>query len=294
MLKSMTAYGRSCVSIPLGCFTVEIQSVNRKFLEMTILHPKELKYFDPEIRKQVSHSVFRGHVTIHLTVFLEKESLVKVRPNLALAHQIKTAWSQILSELKLKDKQEAHIQLLLAQEGLFLYEDEFKKEEVADVLKQAITLALEQLMDMKVKEGLNLQRDIENRLKILQQAMQVIALEAPHATERYRQKLSERLEQILPGTIENEERILREIALFAEKIDISEEITRFHSHLEQFQALLVTPKECIGKTLEFLVQELNREANTIGSKTNSLVVTKEIIEIKSELEKVKEQLQNVE
>lgn len=293
MLKSMTAFGRSSISSNLGRFVVEIQSVNKKHLEVNVIMPKELTRFDPDIKNWIAAQVSRGTIIVRLVASFERETPLVVKPNISLARQIKNAWDKIAEELFLDRGFE--LSMLANEQGILLFDEDIRDEQkYRDILKQAVEEALENLVEMKVREGAILQSDIGGRVQNLLEAIGRITLKTPGATERYRQKLKERLEEVLPGHVENEERILREITLFAEKIDISEEITRFKSHLKQFEDLLNVEKDGVGKTLEFLVQELNREVNTIGSKASDVEVTKNVIEIKSELEKIREQIQNIE
>lgn len=293
MLKSMTAFGRACVSSSLGRFSAEIQSVNRKHLEIVTNLPAELIRFDTDIKKWIAAQVARGNVSIRITACFENESPLIVTPNIPLARQIKAAWDKIAEELRLD--QGFKLSMLAKEQGVLLYDEDLKEEEkYRAILKEVIDSALIHLVEMKISEGKVLQGDIAGRLQAMREPMEQISVKAPGATEKYRQKLKSRLEEILPGLIENEERILREISVFAEKIDISEEITRFNSHLLQFEDLLNKDSRGVGKTLEFLIQELNREINTIGSKASDVEITKNVIGIKSELEKVREQIQNIE
>lgn len=289
----MTAYGRSSVNSSLGQFTVEIQTVNRKYLELNLFLSKELMRFENEIRKWISAKIFRGSVSIKIVAKYAKESPLVVTPNIPLARQIKSAWDKIVEDLDLK--RGFDLNLLSREQGILIYEENIgNEEEFLETLRQVVDGAVEETIKMKLKEGIALQADISNRLTVLRTAIDKIASKAPTAPEKYRQKLLARLEELLPGHIENEDRVLREIALFTDKIDISEEITRFNSHLSQFEGLLAQDESTIGKTLDFLIQELNREVNTIGSKASDLDVTKNVIEIKSELEKIREQVQNIE
>lgn len=295
MLKSMTAYGRFSFSSKLGRFTAEIQSVNRKYLEINVYLPPELLRFEGEVKKWVSDRVGRGQVNVRLTAIFEAETPVVVAPNLPLARQIKKAWDAIANDLGVSGEQSFKLSMLTNQEGILLFNtDIVNEDEYRAGLKAAVDGALAPFIQMKDREGEILAEDIESRLSKLQTWIDVIATKAPGATIKYRQKLVERIEELLPGVVENEDRILREIGMYAEKIDVEEEITRFNSHLKQLRNLLLTSSESIGKTLEFLIQELNREINTIGSKSSDVDVSRLVIDVKSELERIREQIQNVE
>ena len=294
MLKSMTAYGRGVLTAPLGQFVVEIQSVKRKHLEIQVSLPRELAQFDIELKKWLGLVVARGQVAVKVSAAFQGPVPFVVRPNLSLARQLKDAWDQIAQELQL-DENAFSLALLRGTEDLLSFEENRAEEEhYRQLLKQSFEMALKSFTQMKEQEGAVLQNDILGRLEKMRISLSSIEVKAPHATSRHREKLIARLEEILPGRIENEERILREIALFAEKIDITEEITRFKCHLTHAEELIHSGERSVGKTLEFLVQELNREANTIGSKSSELEIARAVIDIKSELERIREQIQNIE
>lgn len=294
MLKSMTAYGRSSKKVDEGHIVVEIQSVNRKHLEIAVVLPKELELFDIEIKKWISTLVHRGNVSVKISASFESKVPFLVQPNLPLAKQIRDAWDKIAKHLKVNDYV-FDLSLLANVEDILIidenreYEDLYRK-----YLKESVDAALKNFMHMKVQEGALLQTDINNRLIKIHQTMQMIEERTPYASQKYREKLIARLEEIIPGQIENEERILREVAVFAEKIDITEEITRFFCHLTRFEELMLSETQTIGKTLEFILQELSREINTIGNKSSDLDIARFVIDIKSELERIREQIQNIE
>lgn len=294
MLKSMTAYGRGVFTAPIGQFTVEIQSVNRKHLDIQVLLPRELGLFEMDIKKWLSAAVARGQISVKVFVTYQGQALFNVRPNLPLARQLKEAWVQIADDLQV-DSGGFNLSLLRGTTDLFLFEESREGEEnYRKALKEAFDQAFKGFLQMKGQEGAVLQKDMAARLSKLQKEIKLIESKTSDATNRHREKLIARLEELLPGKIENEERILREVALYAEKIDIAEEIVRFNCHLKHFDELFNSNEPSIGKTLEFIVQELNREANTIGSKSSEIEISRSTIEIKSELERIREQIQNIE
>lgn len=295
MLKSMTAYGRSSIKVDVGHIVIEIQSVNRKHLEIAVVLPKELELFDIEIKKWISALVHRGSVAVKVIASFESKVPFIVQPNLPLAKQIKEAWDKIAQHLHLQDE-EFNLSLLASVPDILIIEENYEYEELyRQHLKAAVEVALKGFMQMKIKEGALLQIDLNNRLIHIHKTMQNIEKRTPYASQKYRDKLMARLEELAPGHVENEERILREVALFAEKIDITEEITRFFCHLTRFEELMLsTDTHAIGKTLEFILQELSREINTIGSKSSDMEIARLVIDIKSELERIREQIQNIE
>ena len=290
----MTAYGRASLETKVGHFVVEIQSVNRKFLEVNVLLPKELNQFDIELKKWLMPHLARGQVSVKVSVTFEGAVPFIIRPNIPLARQLRAAWDEIRTELGLNDEN-FHLNLLKDVQGLLSYEENLDEEEkYREVLKETLEVALKGFMQMKTQEGAVLQTDFLQRLAKIRELLTTVEGKAPDATRKYRDKLVTRLEEILPGHVENEERILREIAVFAEKIDITEELTRFNCHLTHFEELMESNSLSVGKTIEFVLQELNREINTIGSKSSDLDIARAVIDIKSELERIREQIQNIE
>lgn len=292
MLKSMTAYGRACLETPLGRFNAEIQSVNRKHLEINIFLPQELTRFESDLRKLLGTVISRGQVTLKVSAYFEQGTPIVIKANLPLARQAKKAWETIAADLGLKE--EFKLAMLANEPGVLIHEEELQDEEqYLELLKEVVNQALSNFMTMREIEGKALQQDIAERIVNLKNWIEKIVVRSPGATERYRQKLTERLKEVCSGAVENEERVLREVAVYAERIDIAEEATRFRSHLNQVEELLKSDVP-IGKTFEFLLQELNREINTIGSKASDVEVTRLVVEIKSELERIREQIQNIE
>lgn len=296
MLKSMTAYSRSILVVPQGRFVVELQSVNRKFLEVNTFLPKSLIRFDSDIKKWIGQKVHRGQINARVSVVFDQVESTKVKPNIALARQIKAAWEQIADQLALPVSQFS-LEMLQGEEGLLLYEEELQSDEpIKESLNLLFAQALAQLVDMKTREGQALQDDISLRLSKLKGLIDVISHKAPVAVKKYREKLHQKMQDaLLALTIrEDDERLMKEVYLFADKADIAEEITRFMSHLSQLNLMLCCEEEGMGKTIEFLIQELNREINTIGSKSSDAEIAGLVIEVKRELERIREQLQNVE
>lgn len=290
----MTAYGRASVNTKVGHFIIEIQSLNRKFLEVNVMLPRELGQFDIELKKWLMPHLARGQVTVKVNVTFEGAVPFIVKPNLPLARQLKSAWDEIISELNLKE-QEFTLSLFEEEKGLLSYEENHAEEEnYRKALKETLEVALRGFLQMKFQEGAVLEADIIERLKIIRESLKIIETKKPFATNKYREKLIARLDEIAPGFIENEQRVLREIAIFAERVDIAEEITRFHCHLTHFEELIHSDAISVGKTIEFVLQELNREINTMGSKSSDLEISRAVIDIKSELERIREQIQNIE
>lgn len=293
----MTAYGRSGLVSDKGKFSVEIQSVNRKHLEINVVLPKELLRFDADVRRWVASFVARGQVNVKISASFDRFSPLVVMPNLALAKEVKKSWEAIAKEFGIALSAEALLPILASDKDLLLYEEDIQDEEaIRQTLEGIVLEALRHFVVMKEREGAFLYEDIAARFARIGTIIKEIGPLAPGATEKYRQRLVERLKDVLLSSIDDE-RVMREVCIYAEKIDITEEITRFESHLQQVNKMLHAKQlenQGIGKTLEFIVQELNREINTIGSKSSDIEISRRVIEIKSELERIREQIQNIE
>lgn len=294
MLKSMTAYGRHSVVTEFGRFTVEIQSLNRKHLEINIFLPRDFSRFETYVRNLIGQHIHRGQVNVKVTIAITKDAAVTVTPNLPLLKQYKSAWDILQKELSLTSDDSAFFSLLSKESGIFLNEENLTHEiDIEAGLKVAVEKALGELTEMKLHEGKTLQQDFERRLDFLRTSIKTIAARVPGSTQKYRQKLLERIQEVAESS-ELDDRLIKEVAIYAEKVDVTEEIVRFQSHLDQLDKIIRSETESVGKTLEFLIQELHREINTVASKSSDVEISKIVIDCKSELEKMREQVQNIE
>jgi uncharacterized protein (TIGR00255 family) len=294
MLVSMTGFGRAVCEASFGRIVAEIQSVNRKYLEIFLSLPKELNRFDPEIRKWVGEHISRGQVSVRLFLSPSEEALNQLMPDPALLKRMKKSWAKLAKACGTSEKEIDLPFLLQHMPTLSQGELGGGEEEHLATLKECITEALKGVVGMKRREGQSLAIDISQRLNELERIVRQIEMAAPDTVAKQRQKLRDRIQEVLvPGT-ELDERLLREIALFAERVDIAEEITRFASHIGQFREILQAKNGQVGRKLDFLVQEMGREINTIGSKSADAAISRLIVDGKSELEKVREQIQNIE
>jgi len=282
----MTAYSRAVSSEVDGQkWTVEIHSINRKTLDINLYLPRDLLFLDVEIRKLIQDTLQRGQVTVKVSHEKEKSGAA-----LPLMKKIKSGWEKTAKELGYS-KETITLSFLLAQMDQISSGELGTK--VQNELKKTVGSALTGLIKMKEVEGKALAADLLKRVKTLKDNVHSMEKLGARAPETYREKLLERIETILKEPLEDE-RILREVAIFAEKADITEEITRLKSHLSQFADLLKTKGESIGRTLDFLIQEILREINTVSSKSAELPLTQLAISSKAELEKIREQVQNIE
>lgn len=287
MIKSMTAFGCASVESPLGQWRVEVHSVNRKMLDIAIHIPKELLRFDIEIRQRIAQTIYRGQITVRIQPPLEGSDPAFIE---RLHHQ-KLFWDKAALALGRDPHLEVSLtflvnQLSLAPKNSFLHAD----SEIKEAIQRGLEQALIELQQMKEVEGRALLRDIEQRLHLIAQSCDKVSKRCDEALIKYRLKLEEKLKELPLHSSDIETRILQEIIMLTEKRDITEELTRLYSHLEQFKTHLHS-NESVGRTLDFLTQELNREVNTIASKCS---MTEEVIYIKSEIEKIREQVQNIE
>lgn len=288
MLSSMTGFGRAVIDAPFGRLTVEIQSVNRKYLEVFVSLPKEFSRFEQQVRKWVGDAVSRGQVAVRVFLIPNVSVIEGLLPDPTILKGLKKGWEKIAKELGTDPKE---ITLAFMMEHLPVQPKQAEAEEDTH-LKACIEEALEGLLKMKKAEGKALEKDLSSRLKSLEAMIGKIEDFAPDATQKMRQKLSERMAEVFKPGIESEERLVREVALFAERADIAEEITRFKSHVLQFREAL--KGSLVGRKMDFLIQEMGREVNTIGSKSMEAKISHLVVEMKSELEKIREQVQNLE
>jgi len=287
-LKSMTAYGSGSHASSIGTIQVEIQSLNRKSLDVRVYCASELKRFEVMIQKRAAHWVARGQLTVKIHTIYDKKSPVSVQPNLPLARQIKHAGDQIAEELLNQDPNFV-TRLLSRYDNLLVFTEDWVDESAyAEALITGFDLAADELLKMKCVEGAHLAEDISPRISFLKESIENIEHACSGTVEKRKAKLLEVMD-----AAKEDEALLREVAFYADKVDIQEEITRFRSHLQQFHHTLEEGGS-VGKKLEFIVQELFRETSTIAAKSPEIDVKQLTIEIRVELERIREQIQNIE
>ena len=278
MLRSMSGFGR----FTCGRLTVEIQSVNRKYLEIFVSLPKEFSRFEIDVRKWVSDATPRGQVSVR--VFLTPDQGIQgLLPTPAHLKALKKGWEKVARGAGV-DPKEVTLAFLMPYLAM---EQELAGDEDGSSLRRCVEGALQGLIAMKTTEGKALGQDLAKRLKELEKQLGMIDTYAPHAVLKMKQRLLEKLYDAA-----GDERLLKEVALFAERVDISEEITRLRSHMAQFKDFLKGTG--VGRKMDFLIQEMGREVNTIGSKSMEAKISHLVVEMKSELEKMREQVQNLE
>lgn len=288
-MKSMTAYGRAIVDTMLGRWTVEISSVNRKTFDMQISMPRHLLRLEFCLRKWLSPLVQRGQVNVRAT--LQKPSDVVLDADVSRLRKAKKMWDEIAREVGYEPKLAIDFKFLMDQTLEFTEEQEQILEEG---LKAAAMQAAQEWQSMREKEGIALKADLLKRIVLLKESLEKVIQLYPRAIEEYRTKLKARIEEVSHDTIGDEERIMREVVILADKLDVSEEMTRIQSHLGQFAHVSDETKQAVGRTMDFLIQELHREINTLGAKSSDLEIIRLTLEMKGELEKIREQVQNIE
>ncbi|MGB1874706.1 MAG: YicC/YloC family endoribonuclease [Akkermansiaceae bacterium] len=291
-MHSMTGFGRAEHATKNTVARVEASSVNRKQGEVVIQLPRAHAELEASLRKDVMERLSRGRV--HVSIQIEKPDGVTgaMRINTSLARALETAFGQ-LSEAIDREVKPSSADFLRVSDILQFDDETVNTDHALEAIKPALETALDQMIAMRAQEGKHLQDDIEARIATLEAAAGEIATHAPSVLLRHRENLHRRLtESGLEINLEDE-RIIKEIALFADRCDITEEITRLGSHFEKFRSLLAAD-EPVGRPLDFLCQELNREFNTIGSKANDATLAQLIVHAKTELEKIREQVQNIE
>jgi len=289
----MTGYGRAECQKDDYTYLAEIRSVNNRFIEINTRLPKAHMDLEQPLKKLIKSYCSRGSINLSISIGNSNENTGEweVKPNLPLAAQYVTALQQIRDSLKLEGK--------IDLKSIISIRDIVKIEPLAtdpanhELILNIATEALDSLQKMRKEEGINLQKDLEQRIDAIENHAAEIESWHPEVVKEYQNKLKERIKSLNEGMESDETRIAQETALLADRCDITEEITRLKSHLNQFRNFVNT-NEPIGRKLEFITQEINREVNTVGSKSSSIKISNRVIEIKSELEKIREQVQNIE
>jgi uncharacterized protein (TIGR00255 family) len=293
-MKSMTGYGRGECARDGFKVTVELSSVNRKQGEISVVLPRDLEVLEAQIRDVVNRSISRGRLTARVSVHTaDGRTSAKVRINEPLARAYVRELSRLGKELKLAGP--VTLDMLARAPGVFETDEEMAEaEDFWPAVEKALLAALTMLLKMREREGAHLAKDLAGRIAVMRKTTAQVQKRAPEVQARYREQLVQRVTAAgvqAPGV--DDERLLKEIVYFADRSDISEELTRLQSHFQQFNDCL-NSTEPVGRTLDFLAQEMNREVNTVGSKANDSLISRAVVTLKTELEKFREQAQNVE
>lgn len=291
----MTGYGRGEAARDGFKVTVELSSVNRKQTDITVNLPRNLEPLEARIRDEINRRIARGRLVARIALHAaDADSAGRVRLNTTLARAYAKDFQRLAKEVKLPDAAVTLDLLLRAPGVLQTAEEVADAEDFWPAVEEALRQALATLCKMREREGAHLAKDLRTRMAVIHKAVDRIQQRAPEVQARYRDNLRERVKSAgldLPGV--DDERLLREVVYFADRSDIAEELTRLQSHFQQFGDCLKA-KEPVGRTLDFLSQEMNREINTIGAKANDALLSREVVIVKAELERFREQTQNVE
>jgi uncharacterized protein (TIGR00255 family) len=293
-MKSMTGYGRGECARDGFKITVELGAVNRRQSEVSVNLPRELEMLEAPARDAINARIARGRVTARIAVHAaEGKMSAQMHINRRLAQAYALELAKLAKELKIAGG--VTLDQIVRAPGVFQSDEELvEADTIWPVVEKALHQALAALVKMREREGAHLSVDLTARISIMRKSVEKIRKQAPLTAENYRKQL---LERIKSAGIENiapdDERLLKEVVLFADRSDISEELTRLQSHFQQFEDCRKS-SDPVGRTLDFLAQEMNREINTIGSKANDAVISREVVTLKAELERFREQAQNVE
>ena len=292
MVKSMTGFGRCEVSEGDRKMTVEMKSVNHRYLDVNIKMPKKLNFFESAIRSFLKTYLQRGKVDLFITCEDLSEAKGSLKYNRELAAEYLKYLSQMAEEFGLENDVKAGA-LSRYPEVLVMEEAQDNEEELWKLLEQALKGACTQMVETRTKEGENLKNDLTDKLDEMLGHVAFIEERSPGIVLEYRKKLEEKVHELLSDAQIEESRLATEVTIFADKICVDEELVRLRSHIEHTKAVL-QEKDSVGRKLDFIAQEMNREANTILSKTTDIEVSGHAIEQKTEIEKVREQIQNIE
>ncbi len=291
-MLSMTGYGKGESQRGGLNVSVEIKSVNHRYADLTVKLPRSFQPCERDLRKQVGQLLKRGKIDVYVNYEMTGEALAIPQLNRELAEAYRNLFVDMQKELGLGGSISA--ELIAGQKDVVqIREAELDETLLGECLMESLHAALAQLLAMRCTEGEETRKDIENHLDVAEQLLGEITERAPQVSFEWQEKLKERLNRLAQGIEWDSQRVAQEIAIFADRCDISEELARFKSHLVQFRALF-NDEEPVGRKMDFLVQELNREVNTMGSKSNDAGLTMSVVALKSELEKIREQVQNIE
>ena len=293
MIRSMTGYGKQNLSVEGREYQIEIKSVNHRYLDINVKIPKAISYLEETIKKEISNKIKRGKIDVFVSFENNSEEGRKIEINKQLAK----LYIEQLKELAQEEKIESNIEVMdIAKipDVLTIKVDE-ENSKIKDEIKQVTQGAVTRILEMKNIEGEKISQDLLQRIRNIQSKIVEISAKSTGLIEEYVVKLEKRVKELLKNDEVDKTRLAQEVVIYADKCSIEEEITRLKSHIFQFENLISNNQdEAIGKKLDFIIQEMNRETNTIGSKANNLEITNGVIDIKTEIEDIREQVQNIE
>ena len=292
MIKSMTGYGKSEQTIDSLNVTVEIKSVNHRYFEFSARVPREYGFLEEKLKKYCNSLITRGKVECYVSVEDLEEREMEVNVNETLAAGYVKALKELSERFGLKDDISA-VTLSRYPDVITLHKASEDEERIWNAVKTVAETAVSKFIEMRETEGSKLRGDILSRADYIIECVEFIEGRSPETVREYNEKLKQRMKELLGDAAVDEQRLLNEAAIYADKIAVDEETVRLRSHISQLREFM-NSSEAIGRKLDFLVQEINREANTIGSKAQDVDIAKKVIAIKAEVEKIREQVQNLE
>ena len=292
MLKSMTGYGRASLEEEGLELTFELKSVNNRYLDTSVRLPRAFLYLEEKIKKEIARHTTRGKIDAFLTVNVLEDNMTQVTVNYPLFESYLKAFREVQERYGLRDDI-AVSAITKLPDVVGTRNDGDNEEKMTALLLKVMSEALEAYDKMRAAEGEKLYEDLSSKLDRIEEIKNKINELSPESVKAYEQRLRKRIEELLENTSIDENRLLTEVAIFADKVAVDEEITRLGSHIAQFRGIM-SANAPAGRKLDFLTQELNREINTIGSKCSELEITRLVVEAKSEIEKIREQIQNLE
>ena len=292
MIKSMTGYGKSEQTIDSLNVTVEIKSVNHRYFEFSARVPREYGFLEEKLKKYCNSLITRGKVECYVSVEDLEEREMEVNVNETLAAGYVKALKELSERFGLKDDISA-VTLSRYPDVISLHIASEDEERIWNAVKTVAEIAVSKFIEMRETEGSKLRGDILSRADYIIECVEFIEGRSPETVREYNEKLKQRMKELLGDAAVDEQRLLNEAAIYADKIAVDEETVRLRSHISQLREFM-NSSEAIGRKLDFLVQEINREANTIGSKAQDVDIAKKVIAIKAEVEKIREQVQNIE
>lgn len=292
MIKSMTGFGRSTYENDGREYIIEIKSVNNRFTDINIKMPRNLNYLEEKIRKQILSNISRGKVEVSIQLNNNSDLGKKINLNTDIAKKYVEELKKLSEETNIIDNINI-MDVARFPDVLNIRIDEEAEEIIEKELFIALDSAINSFLDMRQKEGSKIKVDLENRIEVIKQKIEQISSISAGLVDEYVVKLETRIKELLKTDVVDQTRLAQEVVIYSDKCSVEEEITRLKSHISQFLNLL-NENIAIGKKLDFLIQEMNRETNTIGSKANNLEITNFVVDIKTELENIREQIQNIE
>ena len=292
MVKSMTGYGRAVETVNGREFTVELRSVNNRYLDCTVKLPRALSFAEDAVKQAVKTAISRGKVDVFISLRSESAEDVKITLNTAMVEGYLDAMHQMAKDYGIRE--DISVSLLSRMPDVFTVDKpEVDEEQLSADLLSVVGKALERFDAMRSAEGKALENDLRSRGQTILSLVEQVEAGSGQTVADYRTRLENKLKEVLASTAIDESRILTEAAIFADKVAVDEETVRLRSHLDQMNNMLTTGG-AIGRKLDFLLQEMNRESNTIGSKCSDVRLARIVVDIKAELEKIREQTQNIE